>query len=140
MLIDLKPFATTQEVINLLSCCLEEHDPSAAASIASFYVQKDALHLSGYTEKDQIIGVLGFAFKSPREILITHLAVNPDFRGKGIATAMIQNITEVHHLFGVGAEATERAKSFYERQHFECIPIADRENGEKHYSCYRKVD
>lgn len=140
MLIDLKPFAQTHTVLELLSHCLVENNSETLQSVADFYSHKEGLYLKGYTIREQIVGVIGYAFKSPRKAIITHLSVEPGFRGQGIATALINGIIETHRLKWVGAESTEDALSFYEHLNFQCVRKYNTDDNEGHYSCHLSID
>jgi len=135
MLVDLKSQALSQPVIDLISHCLEEAEQETLCSIADFYDNKAALCLKGFLIDDVLVGIIGYAFKAPRKILITHLSVDAAYRNQGVATDMLRTLISEERIIWIGAEATPDAVRFYQKLHFECISKIDRDDGRPHYSC-----
>lgn len=135
MLVDLKTQALTHNVVKLFAHCLVDTHPETLQAIADYYDHKEALHLKGFVEAEHLVGIVGYAYKDPHKILMTHLAVDPEFRGKGVATSMLSALVESEQIKWIGVEATETGVSFYKKLHFVCVPNGNRENGEIYYSC-----
>lgn len=139
MYVDLKDLVHTPEVLDLLSCCLIDDEADVLRSVADYYKHKEGLALTGYRVEGLLLGVIGYAFKAPKKVIITHLAVNPAHRNKGIATKLIGAIVAHHNLKWVGAEATPSAVSFYQRLAFKCQPRVDHETGTTRFTCQLSV-
>jgi ribosomal protein S18 acetylase RimI-like enzyme len=140
MLVDLKSQALTHKVVMLIAHCLADTHPETLRTVADYYDHKEALFLKGFLEEDDLVGIVGYAYKAPRKILMTHLAVDPEFRGRGVATRMLRELVEAESIKWIGAESTASAVPFYQKLNFDCILKTSRDDGENHFSCEWKRD
>ena len=135
MLVDLKSQALTHKVILLIAHCLADTHPETMRTVADYYDHKEALFLKGFMEEESLVGIVGYAYKAPSHILMTHLAVDPEYRGKGVATRMLRELVETEAIKWIGAESTAAAVPFYQKLNFQCISKSNRDDGENHFTC-----
>ena len=79
-------------------------------------------------EGEQVIGFVGM-IQALDEADITHIAVHPSFRGRQIATMLLDSLMEqakkrlIHAIFLEVRESNEPAKALYAKMQFEVLAI-----------------
>lgn len=138
-MINLKEYALSPEVSRLLAYCLSNPEEALLKSIAELYMKREGLFLVGVYRGTELAGLLGYAMKAPRQMIVTHLAVDPIFRREGIAREMLTELIHELKLKWVGVDAIESGKDFYEAMGFSCVPVIDADGGATHYNCHLTI-
>ena len=117
-------------------------------SIGKPTIEKNNKILSSYEKSGNILGffsdktLVGFvAYSSDHRVILQHLSVLPEHRGKGIARKLIEHL--ISHLRGcsIEAETDDDAVNFYRKLGFHCKPIESKWET-KRYLCIfsRNID
>jgi ribosomal protein S18 acetylase RimI-like enzyme len=72
---------------------------------------------------DKIVGIIGIEYNGGSYAFITHLAVRPDLRKKGIARRLIEHVTTALNLSDIEVETDHEAVDFYEACGFQTREI-----------------
>ena len=91
--------------------------------------------LLGYSEEDQIIGVIGYEMAAPAILQIHHLAVDPQYRGLGYGRGMILELIEKVRPVKVKAEVDEEAADFFRNIGFEIISLGEKYPYSEKFEC-----
>ncbi|MGG0301403.1 GNAT family N-acetyltransferase [Bacillus albus] len=67
---------------------------------------------------------------------ICHIAVVPQYRHKGIALQMIQEVVRMHQLTYVEAETDKEAVEFYKKSGFQVKNLGEKYPGIERFHCY----
>ena len=101
-----------------------------------FYVSKGrAIFISSNNGK--ISGVIGIDYTDRPRGFITHIAVHPDARKKGIASRLINHATTTLELSELEAETDLDAVSFYSACGFETKELESPYAGVRRFRCLR---
>lgn len=87
--------------------------------------------------KGKIIGIIGLDCSQAPYGWITHIAVHPDFRKKGIGRNMINEAAKTLSLTTVGLETDQDVVDFYRACGFTTIEVFSRWPGTHRYQCTR---
>lgn len=99
------------------------------------YKTDDRWMLLGYTEEDEIIGIIGYEKAQDNTVLLRHLAVDPQFRGLGYGRGMILEMLEKERPVSVKAEVDEEAADFFRNIGFEIISLGEKFPGSERFEC-----
>lgn len=139
MLKDITMQASQPEIKELLSYSVFP-DPEAVDEAAAFYQGGDS-RLFGYEEDGLLLGVIGFDVMED-ELIIRHLAVLPENRGKGYGRGLIlELLLEVQPKpERVIAETDEEAVNFYRSIGFEVYSLGEKYPGVERFRCMYEVE
>lgn len=139
MLKDITMQASQPEIKELLSYSVFP-DPEAVDEAAASYQSGDS-RLFGYEEDGLLLGVIGFDVKED-ELIIRHLAVLPENRGKGYGRGLIlELLLEVQPKpERVIAETDEEAVNFYRSIGFEVYSLGEKYPGVERFRCIYEVE
>lgn len=139
MLKDITMQASQPEIKELLSYSVFP-DPEAVDEAAESYQSGDS-RLFGYEEDGLLLGVIGFDVKE-YELIIRHLAVLPENRGKGYGRGLIlELLLEVQPKpERVIAETDEEAVNFYRSIGFEVYSLGEKYPGVERFRCIYEVE
>jgi ribosomal protein S18 acetylase RimI-like enzyme len=80
-------------------------------------------------EEEEILGIIGVRRVDNKFVEIMHIAVDPDYQGKGIGSKLIDHIREVERVDEIHAETDDDAVGFYKKYGFKITenydPIID---------------
>lgn len=82
MLVDVKDRLDQRQIYELLELSVFP-DPDSIVKVLNEYKGNPRLHIQGYEDNGEIIGVIGYETDEDRVATIRHIAVDPDERGKG---------------------------------------------------------
>jgi ribosomal protein S18 acetylase RimI-like enzyme len=91
------------------------------------------------TKKGRIKGVIGVEYTGDKHGFITHIAVHPDTRKKGIASRLIKHVVKTLELDEIGAETDQYAVEFYDACGFNIREIESPYAGVRRSRCIKRV-
>lgn len=112
----------SSEIITLLALAIGNPTPEKIQSTISSY-NAASHHLIGCFIQNKVVGIIGFEIKGPRVALIKHLAVLGNYRGQGIARALVNEVIKRYALTYIEAETDSDAVEFYKKCNFTCTKI-----------------
>ena len=86
-----------------------------------------------------VIGILGIDYSASPHGIITHLAVQPDLRMKGIGKNLINHVTKTLGLTSIVLETDQDAVEFYRACGFEIREIESRWPGVNRFRCIKDI-
>jgi len=87
----------------------------------------------------KVIGIIGIDHSKRPHGFITHIAVCPDARKKGIASRLIKYAATILELSEIEAETDQDALSFYSACGFETKEIESHYAGIRRFRCLKRV-
>ncbi|MFC9707899.1 GNAT family N-acetyltransferase [Paenibacillus sp. NPDC056933] len=139
MLIDLKSRIQEPEVQELLSYSVFP-DPDQLNRALQQYVDKDELHLEGYEDEGQLIGLIGYERTGTSEITIHHIAVLPENRFKNYGRGMISQLLANYNPDRLIAETDVEAVEFYRNTGFVVYSLGELYPGVERFRCVLEKD
>ncbi|QLG41470.1 MULTISPECIES: GNAT family N-acetyltransferase [unclassified Paenibacillus] len=139
MLIDLKSRIQEPEVQELLSYSVFP-DPDQLNRALQQYVDKDELHLDGYEDEGQLIGLIGYESTGTSEITIHHIAVLPENRFKNYGRGMISQVLAKYNPDRLIAETDVEAVEFYRNTGFVVYSLGELYPGVERFRCVLEKD
>ncbi|GGF84697.1 hypothetical protein GCM10010912_32350 [Paenibacillus albidus] len=140
MLIDLKTRIGTPEVDELLVYALIE-EPEELAGISAEYAGQSPLQLKGWEDEGLLLGLIGYEETEDGSLVIRHIAVLPENRGKGYARGMILELLTVHQPRYVLAETEDEvAADFYRALGFMVYSLGENTAGIEMFRCVYEVE
>ncbi|QOS78269.1 GNAT family N-acetyltransferase [Paenibacillus sp. JNUCC31] len=139
MLIDLKSRIQEPEVQELLSYSVFP-DPDQLNRALQQYVDKDELHLEGYGDEGQLIGLIGYERTGTSEITIHHIAVLPENRFKNYGRGMISQLLANYNPDRLIAETDVEAVEFYRNTGFVVYSLGELYPGVERFRCVLEKD
>ncbi|MCR8641040.1 GNAT family N-acetyltransferase [Paenibacillus sp. N1-5-1-14] len=109
-------------------------------STTETYRNSHVLELYGCVSEDHLVGIIGCAEGHDKQIIITHLAVNPDSRGAGFGRGMILELIELKEPSSLHVETDEEAVDFYRSIGFVIESLGEKYPGVERFSCKYEVD
>jgi len=135
MFCDMKNNLENPTVRKLVSASAYDQSIEATDKRMEEFRRREDLHLYGWLENDEILGTCGVEVHSDC-VVIRGIAVDPNFRKRGIGKAMITAVQQKYKQT-VKAETDDGAVEFYRKCGFETEGfIKTYSNGEcKRYKC-----
>jgi GNAT superfamily N-acetyltransferase len=112
--------------------------PGKVAKVLDWYKSGKCRHLYGYADQGALIGVAGFRACRP-VIAIHHLAVRPQYRGRGIGRALIAAILMREKPAGLIAETDASSVGFYKKLGFVIADQSEPYPGVIRFTCVYPV-
>lgn len=135
---NLKEYKDSGAIKELLSECMwtadEELDEKIEQVLAA-YVADNSTELLGCFEKGGVIGIIGIMRHSRKEAEIRHLAVQEQWRGKGIGRKMIEEISRSAVYDQITAETDHDAVGFYRKSGFAVKSLGEKYPGVERFIC-----
>ena len=111
------------EVKNLLALAVGHPTLDKLAYLIDQFYASTGRTMYIHSRKGSITGVIGVEYTGSSYGFITHLAVHPTLRKKGIGERLIKHVTETLGLDEVIAETDQAAVGFYDACGFETRQI-----------------
>jgi ribosomal protein S18 acetylase RimI-like enzyme len=89
LLINLKDYKDLSEVKCLLAECMWPDDERIANELNKYLESRNSRELLGILFNEELVGLIGIVYESKEEVELKHIAIKPDYRGKGIGKNMI---------------------------------------------------
>ncbi|ULO05327.1 GNAT family N-acetyltransferase [Paenibacillus sp. 19GGS1-52] len=140
MLIDLKHLLGTPEVNELMTYALID-EPESLLHTSAEYSEQTALQLCGWEEEKLLLGLVGFEETEDGSLVIRHIAVLPENRGKGYARGMILELLTVRQPRYLLAETEDEVSADFFRSHgFMVYSLGENAAGIEMFRCVYEVE
>nr|WP_217504678.1 GNAT family N-acetyltransferase [Paenibacillus taichungensis] len=115
-------------------------DPDHLNRALKQYVDKEELHLDGYEDEGQLIGLIGYESTGTSEITIHHIAVLPENRFKNYGRGMISQVLAKYNPDRLIAETDVEAVEFYRNTGFVVYSLGELYPGVERFRCVLEKD
>jgi len=139
MLIDLKKRLREEEIRELLACSVFP-EPGRVDEVIERYEQSSDWAISGLTDDDGIVGLIGYRPGDRGELEVLHLAVIPEARGAGFGRWLLLETIERERPAAVVAEADEHTVEFFRHVGFVVESLGESPYGEERFRCVFATD
>lgn len=139
MLIDVKDKLDQRNIYELLEMSVFP-DPDRIIAVVNEYKQNSSLHIKGYEDNEEIIGVIGYEIDEAGRLTIRHLAIHPDERGKGFGRGMVLRLLDEANPASIEAETHEEGVNFYRSIGFTVYSLGEKYPGTERFRCVYVVD
>ncbi|SET35186.1 GNAT family N-acetyltransferase [Paenibacillus sp. NFR01] len=140
MLIDLKNKLDDPEIAELLGYAVID-DPQELERARVEYRDQSALQLAGWEEDGLVVGLTGFEETEDGSLVLRHIAVLPENRGKGYARGMILELLSAREPRYVLAETEDEiGADFYRSLGFMVYSLGANAAGIETFRCVYEVD
>ncbi|MDX8342132.1 GNAT family N-acetyltransferase [Rossellomorea sp. YZS02] len=126
-----------REVRTLLSFATSEERVEGEYDL---YIQSANRRLFGFTAGVDLIGCIGVEFLDGNRCEVKHIAVMPEYRGKGIGNRMVDYITNLSSCSCITAETDRDAVLFYKKIGFEILSLGEKYVGVDRFRCVRFME
>lgn len=103
------------------------------------YIQSPLRALYGYHLGNIIVGCIGIEFLGSNRCELKHIAVSPNYRGKGIGSEMISYIQHKYSLSFICAETDNEAVHFYINYGFTITSLGEKYPGVERFKCFLEM-
>ena len=90
-------------------------------------------------EGDEIVGIIGVKRIDSSYLELNHLAVKPEWRKKGIARSMINEVLDHERVDTMVADVDHKDVEFFKHCGFKTKLVVDEAMGEENYVCTLKI-
>lgn len=140
MLTDLKPIIGSPEVNELLAYAVID-EPDALQRTSAEYSEEPGLQLNGWEEDGVLVGLVGFEETEDGSLVVRHIAVLPENRGKGYARGMILELLTAREPRYLLAETEDEvATDFYRSLGFMVYSLGENPAGIEIFRCVYEVE
>ncbi|CAI6029592.1 GNAT family N-acetyltransferase [Cohnella sp. JJ-181] len=139
MLIDVRNRLDERQIYELLEMSVFP-DPDRLLSVIAEYKDNSGLQIRGYEDHGETIGIIGFEAVDAGTIVIRHIAVHPDERGKGYGRGMVLHLLTEADPDRIEAETDEDGVNFYRSIGFTVHSLGEKYPGVERYLCVYVVD
>lgn len=129
----------TVEVKTLLSLAVGRPTLDKMAYLIDQFYASTGRTMFVYSRSGRITGVIGVEYTRSSYGFITHLAVHPALRKKGIAERLIKHVAETLELGEMEAETDQNAVEFYHACGFKTKEIDSPCTGVSRYRCIKSI-
>ncbi|MFC3797694.1 GNAT family N-acetyltransferase [Cohnella sp. GCM10012308] len=134
MLVNVKDRLEQRPIYELLELSVFP-DPDRLLKVLDEYKENPSLHLQGYEDNGEIIGIIGYESDEDRVAIIRHIAVHPDERGKGYGRGMVLHLLSAAEPERIEAETDEEAVNFYRSIGFAVHSLGEKYPGTERFRC-----
>ena len=134
-MIDLKPRLSEPSIRELLSYAVGYPTETKLDDMCKRYISASNALCMGYKVNGAIVGFIGISLSLPEQAVIEHISVDPDQRGQGIGSAMINELAKQFSLTKLTAETDNNAVGFYRKCGFEISSLGEKYPGVKRFRC-----
>ena len=127
----------TAEVKTLLALAVGRATLDKMAYLMDKFYTSTGRTMFIYSRNNRITGIIGVEYTRSSHGFITHLAVRPELRKRGIAERLIKHIAETLELGEVEAETDQDAVGFYDACGFTTREIDGQYKGIRRYRCVK---
>ncbi|RKN72994.1 GNAT family N-acetyltransferase [Paenibacillus ginsengarvi] len=139
MLIDIKPRLREAVVADLIGQAVFP-DPEAIARAITLYESSSDLELYGLEFEGELVGAVGIAMRDGEELVVKHIAVLPDQRGKGFGRDLMVALIPLKNPRRLVAETDEESVDFYRSIGFTIESLGEKYPGVERFQCTYEVD
>ena len=129
----------TVEVKTLLSLAVGRPTLDKMAYLIDQFYASTGRTMFVYSRNGRITGVIGVEYTRSSCGFITHLAVHPALRKKGIGEKLIKHVAKIMELDEIEAETDQDAVGFYDACGFTTREINSPYSGLRRYRCVKII-
>lgn len=133
-LTNLKGFSDFNTVKNLLSECMWSDEERINAEVTK-YLQDESRELYGRFLNDELVGLIGVIHGSIGEVELKHIAIKPEYRGKGLGRKLIHEYVEAKNIVKMKAETDKDAVGFYTKLGFKIVSLGEKYPSVERFEC-----
>lgn len=134
VLVNLKPRLNDNTIKELIGYSVFP-DPDKLEKTIDMYRADNSLELYGYESEGVIVGVVGFKIDNDNKLEILHIAVHPEYRGKGYGRGQILELIEMKKPFEIIAETDDESVEFYRSIGFTIESLGEKYPGTERFRC-----
>lgn len=124
------------QVRDILELAVGYPTPKKMSAVVADYESTPERFFLGFLEDTEVIGVIcGFHQAEAGAATILHIAVRPDRQGRGIGSALIDELRNRFCVSELAAETDRDAVAFYERYGFEVQSPGERYPWTERFRC-----
>ncbi|KAA9004091.1 GNAT family N-acetyltransferase [Paenibacillus spiritus] len=140
MLVDLIPRLEEPVIPELLGYAVAG-EPELLRQAGLDYAGSDDLRLAGWEEDGVVVGLVGYEETEDGSLVIRHIAVLPENRGRGYARGMLLELMlERNPRFVLAETGDELAADFYRRLGFMVYSLGVNPAGVEQFRCVYEVE
>ncbi|MCU6711558.1 GNAT family N-acetyltransferase [Paenibacillus sp. J5C_2022] len=125
-----------QELYKFLTYCMFPNEERIFQQCKLYKTSEDR-SLHGIYSKDILVGIIGL-IHHPDEIEIKHIAIETEYRHKGIGQELVKAISELYPDLELIAETDKDAVDFYKKVGFTIISLGEKYPGTERFKCVYK--
>ncbi|TMV44999.1 GNAT family N-acetyltransferase [Paenibacillus mesophilus] len=134
MLIDIHSKLRDDAVAELLGQSVFP-DPERIEEAIRTYESGAGHELYGTEEEGAVVALAGFTMDDAGGLVIKHIAVRPDYRGKGYGRDLVLGLIELKHPRWIAAETDDEAVGFYRSIGFTIESLGEKYPGVERFKC-----
>ncbi len=138
LLMNLKDYKDYGAVKRLLAECMwaaDEELDEKIEQVLGGYIANDCTELLGCFENGRLAGIIGIMRHSKKAAEIRHLAVQEQWRGKGIGRKMVEELRRTAEYDTITAETDHDAVGFYRNSGFAVKSLGEKYPGVERFIC-----
>lgn len=128
----------TEQVVSVIAQCVYNPTEDKMNGIVQLYNSEADRVLYVYDDGSRIAAIIGLLIQ-PEEIVILHIAVREEMRGKGIGRALLHEVMSLHELTILKAETDKDAVGFYRTCGFHIESLGELYPGVERFLCTRRM-
>ncbi|KUP20627.1 hypothetical protein AWJ19_13455 [Paenibacillus sp. DMB5] len=125
--------------MELLALCMAD-GKEAAEQEMNRYFTGDSRELFGCFINGELSGITGLQRHNEHTVEIRHIAVKPEWQGKGIGRGMIAEVSRAAGIETVTAETDHEAAGFYRSTGFAVTSLGEKYPGVERFACVLSVN
>ena len=133
-MISLKDYEDLGELKLLMAECMWANDERIDNELKT-YIDNDSRELVGSLNNDELVGLIGVIYESTNEIELKHIAIKPNYRGKGIGSEMVNEFIKTKKIVRIKAETDKDTVGFYEKNGFSITSLGEKYPGVERFEC-----
>jgi ribosomal protein S18 acetylase RimI-like enzyme len=110
-------------------------DPDRIEAAIRTYESGIGHELYGKVEEGAVVAIVGFAMDDAGGLEIKHIAVRPDYRGKGYGRDLVLGLIEMRNPLRIEAETDDEAVGFYRSIGFTIESLGEKYPGVERFKC-----
>ncbi|MGO4107018.1 GNAT family N-acetyltransferase [Paenibacillus sp. YAF4_2] len=126
----------SKQVVSVIAQCVYNPTEEKMNGIVQLYNLDANRVLYAYDDGSRIAAIIGLLIK-PEEIVISHIAVDEEMRGKGIGRALTHEVMSLHKMTALKAETDKDAVGFYRTCGFHIESLGELYPGVERFLCTR---
>ncbi|GGG69695.1 GNAT family N-acetyltransferase [Paenibacillus radicis (ex Gao et al. 2016)] len=99
------------------------------------YLEDDTRELFGRFLNGELVGLIGLILGTKGEVEVKHIAIKPNYRGKGIGRLLIHDYMKTKDIVKIKAETDKDAVGFYSKLGFSIMSLGEKYPGVERFEC-----
>lgn len=123
----------------LLALCMADGGEAAEQEMDRYFTG-DSRELFGCFINGELSGITGLQRHSEHTVEIRHIAVKPEWQGKGVGRGMIAEVSRAAGIGTITAETDHEAAGFYRSAGFALTSLGEKYPGVERFACVLSVN